>query len=59
MRERILEMLVKYPSTSRKELSERLGDITSDGVKYHLNVLKKENKIERIGGDRGGYWKVN
>lgn len=52
-------MLVKYPSTSRKELSERLGDITSDGVKYHLNVLKKENKIERIGGDRGGYWKVN
>jgi len=39
-------------------LSELLGDITEDGVKYHLDKLKQEGNIERIRGTRG-YWKVN
>ncbi len=56
--ERIIENLKKNPSLSRKELAELLGDITEDGVKYHIDKLKQEGKIERIGGTRG-YWKVN
>ncbi|MBQ0035703.1 MAG: hypothetical protein KBT35_02165 [Firmicutes bacterium] len=32
--------------------------ITSDGVKYNLDKLKKDNIIERIGPDKGGYWKI-
>jgi ATP-dependent DNA helicase RecG len=58
IQERILDLLRESPSSSRKELAELLGDITEDGVKYHLDKLKQEDKIERIGGDRGGYWKV-
>jgi ATP-dependent DNA helicase RecG len=56
---RILDLLRKSPSLSRRELAEILEDITEDGVKYHIDKLKKEGKIERIGGDRGGYWKIN
>ena len=55
--ERIIEKLKEDPSLSRKKLAELIGNITEDGVKYHLEKLKQEGKIERIGGTRG-YWKV-
>ncbi|MBW8049948.1 MAG: winged helix-turn-helix transcriptional regulator [Cytophagales bacterium] len=55
--ERIIELLTENPALSRKELADILGDITEDGVKYHLEKLKEEGKIERIGRTRG-YWKV-
>lgn len=29
-----------------------------DGVKYHLNNLKKNHIIKRIGPDKGGYWEI-
>lgn len=56
--EKIIELLRQHPSMSRKKLAEALGDITEDGVKYHLDKLKEEGKIERIGGTRGK-WKIN
>ncbi|MEX0966610.1 MAG: winged helix-turn-helix transcriptional regulator [Bacteroidia bacterium] len=56
--EKILDLLRQYPTMSRKKLAEVLGDITEDGVKYHLDKLKEEGKIERIGGTRGK-WKIN
>ena len=43
---------------SRNEIAKALGDITENGVKDQLNNLKKQGKIERIGSDKGGYWKV-
>ena len=42
---------------SRKELAERLNT-TEDSIKWHLETLKKENKIRRIGAAKGGYWEV-
>jgi len=57
--EKILDLLRESPSLSRKELAEILGDITEDGVKYHIDKLKQKRKIERMGGDRGGHWKIN
>ena len=55
--EKILELLGENPALSRKGLAEILGDITEDGVKYHLDKLKQEGKIERIGGTRG-HWEI-
>ena len=55
--EKIIRLLREKPALGRKELAELIGDITEDGIKYHLDKLKKEGKIERIGGTRG-YWKV-
>lgn len=52
--EKILELLKQNPTMSRKTLAEVLVDITEDGVKYHLDKLKEEGKIERIGGTRVG-----
>jgi len=55
---KIIDILTQNPAISRKKLAEALGDITEDGVKYHLNKLKEEKQIERVGGTRGR-WKIN
>ena len=54
---RILDLLSKTPNLSRRDLSELLGDITEDGVKYHLDKLKQEGIIKREGTTRGS-WKI-
>ena len=56
--ERIIEILSQNPQASRANIAEALGGITEDGVKYQLNKLKKQGIIERIGPDKGGYWKI-
>jgi len=39
------------------ELTKRTG-LTRRGVEWNIDKLKKEGKIKRIGGKKGGYWKV-
>ena len=53
----LLDLLKKRPSIEQSEMAEAVG-ITKDGVRYHLNKLKAEGLIERVGGDKGGYWKI-
>ena len=55
--EKILEIINKNPKITRNELAKSIG-ITSDGIKYNLDKLRKENIIQRIGPDKGGYWIV-
>ena len=45
------------PYITNKELAEVCG-ITEDGVYWNTKKLKKNNRIRRIGGDKGGYWEV-
>jgi len=33
-------------------------NISPDGVKYHLQNLKKKGILKQMGGRKGGYWKV-
>lgn len=54
---KILNLIKKNPNITRNELSKKLN-ITSDGIKYNLKKLKDNKIIERIGSDKGGYWKV-
>lgn len=54
---KICDSLRKNPRMSIKELAKMVG-LSEAGVKYHLKKLKNEGLIERIGADRGGYWKV-
>ena len=49
---------MENPSASRRDIAERLVDITEDGVKYHLDRLKAGGTIRRIGPARGGHWEV-
>ncbi len=54
---RILEIIEETPRASRKDIAERIG-ISEDGVKKQLANLKRMGLIERVGADRGGYWKI-
>lgn len=42
---------------SRRELAEMLGSITESGVKYHLDKLKKDGVLSRVGLTNGA-WKI-
>ncbi|MBK7380862.1 MAG: DeoR family transcriptional regulator [Ignavibacteriales bacterium] len=46
------------PETTIDELCKILK-VTNKTVKRDLEKLKRENKIKRIGPDKGGYWKIN
>lgn len=55
--QKIMEMMKTNTEISIKELAVACG-ITRDGVNYHIRNLKKNNKIRRIGGDKGGHWEI-
>ena len=56
--QKILDLIEQHPFVTREELSKQIGTITSDGVKYHLEQLKKQGALKRMGSNKGGYWKV-
>ncbi len=53
----IIEIIKENPRANRKEIAERIGK-SEDGVKKQLANLKRMGLIERVGADRGGYWRV-
>lgn len=36
---------MNQPAISRREIAERLDGITEDGVKYHLEKLKRDGRL--------------
>ncbi len=56
--QKILDIIGENPTISRKELAQRIGNITENGIKYHLARLVKLGKLKRIGPDKGGRWQV-
>ena len=59
IQQKIVNALISNPSVSRKQLATLIGDITEDGIKYHLKKLQQTGVIARIGADNVGYWEVN
>lgn len=55
--QKILSAIKENPRITREELAKLLG-ITPDGVKYHLDNLKKKGFIKRIGGRKEGVWEI-
>jgi Fic family protein len=53
----VLNLIKENPAVSRKELSDKLH-INPSAIQKHIQKLKKDGYIKRIGGDRGGYWKI-
>jgi predicted HTH transcriptional regulator len=49
---------MQMPSITVKELAKILS-VTERTIHRQIETLKKENKIERIGSDKTGYWKIN
>ena len=56
-RDRIVHLLSNDPTLTREGLSAHLG-ITPDGVKYHLQKLRKAGRIRHVGSTKKGRWEV-
>lgn len=56
--EKIIKILKERPYATAGQLAEELG-LTVDGVDYNIRKLKKQGRIVRIGGDKGGHWEIN
>ncbi|WP_419950518.1 DUF4062 domain-containing protein [Candidatus Palauibacter sp.] len=54
---RVLALLRRNPSASRREIAATLA-IKESTVRYRLDKLRNAGRIERIGPDKGGHWKV-
>ena len=55
--EKILFLMKKDPKITISKIAQELL-ISTRAVEKHLASLKKERKVRRVGGDRGGYWKI-
>lgn len=54
---KLLELLKTSPNITQLELSNKLN-VSRRTISTLLANLKEKNKIERIGSDRKGYWKI-
>lgn len=52
----IVNIIKQDNKTSYRAMAQQLG-INESAIKKHLNTLKQQNIIERIGGTRG-YWDI-
>lgn len=55
---KIVDYLQAHPQATRVEIAKALGDITEDGVKFHIAKLQQQGRLKRIGGRKQGYWQV-
>ena len=51
----ILKIMRSTPTITLGEIASLCG-IGKDGVRYHINYLKKNGYIRREGGNKGGRW---
>lgn len=54
----ILELIKNNPTLTTQEIGRHVG-LTKDGVRYHINSLKKTGIIKRKGHGKGGSWEVS
>lgn len=55
--EKILRLIKDSPQITINELSEKIGKSTRN-IEMQIQKLKAQQKIVRIGPDKGGYWEV-
>ena len=56
-RERIVALLRSDPTLTRTVLASRVG-VTPEGVKYHLDKLRKAGRIRHVGPTKKGRWEI-
>ncbi len=54
----ILIMMQGNNAITKTELAEQFG-VTERTIERDIAMLKKQGKIERVGSDKAGYWKIN
>ncbi len=54
----ILDEIRKNPSITNDELVKIVGNITINGIRYHINKMKNAKRIVRRNGKKEGYWET-
>ena len=55
--EKIFSLLKHKQEITRNEIAEII-EISPDGVKYHLNELRRSGRIRHVGATKKGYWEI-
>jgi len=55
--EKIMRLIKANTQITIKDLAEQLN-VSTRAIEKNISKLKTENRIERIGSDKGGYWKI-
>jgi predicted HTH transcriptional regulator len=58
VKDKIIDIIAQIPSITIKELAKILS-VTERTIYRQIDMLKAENKVERAGSDKTGYWKIN
>jgi ATP-dependent DNA helicase RecG len=53
----ILKLIKDNPSVTRNDLADKTG-LSPDGVKYHMQLLKKRGIIKHTGSTKKGKWEL-
>jgi ATP-dependent DNA helicase RecG len=55
--EKIICLIKTNPYITQKELVKETR-LSRHGIEKNINILKSKGILERIGPDKGGYWKI-
>jgi len=55
--EKVIHLIANNPSITASEIAESLG-LSLAGIEKIIRVLKKQERLRRIGPDKGGHWEV-
>ena len=55
--EKLLTLISREPEITTATLADRVG-ITRKGIEWQIRALKRAGRLERVGPDRGGHWRV-
>ena len=54
----ILDYMKAHSTATRQEVAAAIGNITEDGVKYHISKLQQYGRLKRENGRKNGSWVV-
>lgn len=55
--EKVWRLMKQDPYITTKQIADAVG-LSIRGIEENIKKLKREGRIRRIGGDKGGHWKV-
>jgi Fic family protein len=57
VKDKIVDIITQFPVITVKEMAKMLS-VTERTIYRQIDKLKTDGKIERVGSDKSGYWKV-
>ncbi|MDR2867919.1 MAG: HTH domain-containing protein [Bacteroidales bacterium] len=58
VKDKILDIITQMSNVTVPELAKMLS-VTERTIYRNIDLLKSTNKLERVGSDKTGYWKIN